>query len=139
MPNNDVFVASLEKASLQIIQEQAQRTRKACLVIEIAAKKNVPVDMGILRASISSDISVDAISITGRIFRNLDYAPYVHQGTGIYAKDGNGRLIPWRYCVRTGKYKGWHITQGQRPQPFLEDAKLQNISKIERVLVGNDF
>lgn len=109
------------------------------MVIEIAAKKNVPVDMGILRASISSDISVDAISITGRIFSNLDYAPYVHQGTGIYAKDGNGRLIPWRYCVRTGKYKGWHITQGQRPQPFLEDAKLQNISKIERVLVGNDF
>ena len=136
MPNNDAFIASIENATAKIIREQLQRTKIACLLIEAEAKKNVHADLGILRASITSDVTLDTISIVGSIFSNLDYAPYVHQGTGIYAKDGNGRLVPWRYCVKAGKYKGWHTTKGQKPQPFLEDAKMKNMSKIERMLAG---
>lgn len=136
MVRNDEFVRSLESATLQIIQEQIQRTQKACLLVEAEAKKNVSVDMGQLRASITSDVSFDDISIVGRIFSSLDYAPYAHEGTGIYAKDGKGRMTPWVYHVKAGKYKGWHWTEGQRPQPFLEDAKTKNRSKIERVLAG---
>lgn len=134
MANNDAFIASIEHATVQIVREQVQRTKLACLIVEAAAKKNVHNDLGILRASITSEVSLDSVSIVGSIFSNLDYAPYVHQGTGIYAKDGNGRMTPWIYCAKAGKYKGWHTTQGQKPQPFLEDAKLKNKSKIERML-----
>lgn len=136
MPNNDAFIASIEQATTQIIQERVQCMGKACLLVEREAKKNAPADMGILRAAITHDVTFDSLSITGRILCNLDYAPFVHQGTGIYAKDGNGRMTPWSYCVKAGKYKGWHTTQGQKPQPFLEDAKLKNLSKIERILAG---
>lgn len=136
MPSNDDFMASIDNATLQIVQEQVQRTKKACLLVEREAKKNVSVDLGLLKASITSDVSFDSLLIIGRVFSNLDYAPYVHEGTGIYAKDGNGRMTPWTYCVRAGKYKGWHTTSGQMPQPFLEDAKTQNIKKIERTLAG---
>ncbi|MDM0720058.1 HK97 gp10 family phage protein, partial [Clostridium perfringens] len=65
--------------------------------------------------------------VIGRVGNTMEYAPYVHQGTGIYAKDGNGRKTPWKYKVESGKYKGWHITKGQRPQPFLEKAKIDSI------------
>ena len=84
----------------------------------------------------TSDVTFDSVSIVGKIFSNLDYAPYVEKGTGIYAKDGNGRLVPWVYCVKAGKYKGWHYTEGQRPHPFLEPARDSSKSKVERMLAG---
>lgn len=136
MTNNSEFVASLDNATSKIIQDTIKNVKLAVLVIEAEAKRNVPYDLGVLRASITSDVTFDSVSIVGSIFSNLDYAPYVHQGTGIYAKDGNGRMTPWVYCAKAGKYKGWHTTQGQKPQPFLEDAKLKNKNKIERMLAG---
>ena len=112
----------------------SQRMDKACLVVESQAKQNCPVDIGILRASITSETEVTASEIVGRVGTNEEYGPYVHNGTGIYAKDGNGRKTPWGYTVRAGKYKGFHWTQGQRPQPFLENAKLEKKSTVERIL-----
>ena len=35
-----------------------------------------------------------------------------------------------------GKYKGYHITRGQRPQPFLENAKISNREQIELIIRG---
>ena len=136
MPNNDAFIASIEQATTQIIQERVQCMEKACLLVVREAKKNAPVDMGTLRAAITHDVAFDSLSITGRILCNLDYAPFVHQGTGIYAKDGTGRMTPWSYCVKAGNDEEWYTTRGQKPQPFLEDAKLNNLSKIERILAG---
>lgn len=136
MVDNSEFTQSLEKATKRIIQDTIKNMKRACLVVETAAKKKVPVDMGLLRASITSDVTFDSVSIVGKIFSNLDYAPYVEKGTGIYAKDGNGRLVPWVYCVKAGKYKGWHFTEGQRPQPFLEPARDSSKSKVERMLAG---
>ena len=114
--------------------DMSQKMDKACLVVESQAKQNCPVDIGILRASITSETEVTASEIVGRIGSNEEYAPYVHNGTGIYAKDGNGRKTPWGYTVRAGKHKGFHWTQGQRPQPFLENAKLEKKSAVERIL-----
>ena len=45
---------------------------------------------GTLRNSITSTYD----DKEGRIGTNLDYAPYVHQGTGIYAVNGDGRQEP---------------------------------------------
>ncbi|MDM8312905.1 HK97 gp10 family phage protein [Clostridium cadaveris] len=134
--DNSEFVKSMENATLRMIQEAAENMKKACLVVERDAKKNCPVDQGILRASMQYDVSVTTAEIVGTVSNGSEYAPYVHQGTGIYAKDGNGRKTPWKYEVKKGKYKGWHITKGQKPQPFLDKAKLDNKNKILKILAG---
>ena len=80
------------------------------------------------------DVNIVFGQIIGRVGNTLEYAPYVHQGTGIYAKDDDGRKTPWKYKVEAGKYKGWHTTKGQKPQPFLEKSKVDNIAKIQNIL-----
>lgn len=134
MPDNDEFIRSMENATLKMVMNMSRKMDKACLVVESQAKQNCPVDIGILRASITSETEVTASEIIGRVGTNEEYGPYVHNGTGIYAKDGNGRKTPWGYTVRAGKHKGFHWTQGQRPQPFLENAKLEKKSAVERIL-----
>ena len=134
MPDNDEFIRSMENATLKMVMDMSRKMDKACLVVESQAKQNCPVDIGILRASITSETEVTASEIVGRVGTNEEYGPYVHNGTGICAKDGNGRKTPWGYTVRAGKHKGFHWTQGQRPQPFLENAKLEKKSAVERIL-----
>lgn len=136
MPDNSQFKSSMKRAALGVIADLDHNMQKACLIVEEDAKKNCPVDMGVLRASITSEVTVTVDKITGIIGSNLEYAPYVHNGTGIYAKDGNGRKTPWGYTVKAGKYKGFHWTHGQKPQPFLENAKFKNMRQIERILGG---
>ena len=122
---------------MQIVRNTAKKMDRACLIVERQAKQDCPVDEGILRASITHEVSFDANEIVGRIGSNLEYAPYVHNGTGIYAVDGNGRKTPWTYVVKSGKYKGGHITVGQRPRQFLLYAQLFNKDKILRALGGD--
>ena len=106
--------------------------------------------------------SLDVVEITNEsvgVGTNKEYAVYVHEGTGLYAKDGVETARPrgsyWIYIeTPNGGYgaykrqnpgqsktyatlaeakKAWfylheilgldaHITQGQRPRPFLNQA-----------------
>lgn len=134
--DNQAFTKSLQLATAKIIANTAKNLEKACFLIEGEAKRECPIDMGQLRSSMFSKVGFDAFFITGTIGNNLEYAPYVHQGTGIYSIDGNGRKTPWRYKAEKGKYKGWHFTVGQKPQPFLENAKIKNKDKVLVILVG---
>lgn len=134
MSDNSEFIKSIENATVKIIMQEREKMKKACLVVETQAKQDCPVDMGILRASITSEVEVTGGEIVGRIGSNEEYAPYVHNGTGIYAVNGDGRKTPWTYVVKSGKYKGGHFTVGQKPQPFLEYAKLFNMDRILKIL-----
>ena len=164
MGEQDDFVRTLEKATLKIIEEMARNMELACLVIERDAKENCPVSEqgGHFRASITHDVTYNASQIIGSVFSNIDYAPYVEKGTGVYAKDGDGRKTPWVYVKgkHSGKVKGatktytWekalqtmailqkkgidaHATRGQKPHPFLEPARDANKDKVTRILAGN--
>lgn len=134
--DNQAFVKSLEQATLTQIKSVLKNMDTACILLESEAKKECPVDQGILRASITHSAKLEDTSIVGTVGSPLEIAPFVHQGTGLYAVDGKGRKTPWKYKVVAGKYKGWHTTSGQKPQPFLEDAKTKAKSKIEKVLGG---
>ena len=136
MADNSEFIRSMENATAQMVLDMEKKVEKACLLVENQAKQDCPVDQGFLRASITSETEVTVDAITGRIGSNLEYAPYVHNGTGIYAVNGDGRKTPWFYNVKVGKYKGGHLTVGQRPQPFLAYASLFNRDKIEKILGG---
>ena len=59
--------------------------------------------------------------VVGRVGTNLEYAPYLHEGTGIYARAGNGRKeVPWVYYdEKTDKF---YSTKGIKPCPFLQEA-----------------
>lgn len=132
--SNEQFRESCERAKRRVENQILRNVTKACLLIERDSKKNCPVDQGPLRAAMTHDVNLVFGQITGRVGNTLEYAPYVHQGTGIYAKDGDGRKTPWKYKAEGGQYAGWHITKGQKPQPFLEKAKVDNIAKIQNIL-----
>lgn len=136
MADNTEFIRSMENATAQMVLDMEKKMQKACLVVENQAKQNCPVDQGFLRASITSETEVTSEEIVGRVGSNLEYAPYVHNGTGIYAVAGDGRKTPWVYAVKAGKHKGFHWTRGQKANPFLEDAKLAKKSAVEKILGG---
>lgn len=94
---------------------------QACLRIEADAKENCPANTGNLRQSITHQIESSPNKIQGMIGSNLEYAPYVHQGTGIYALEGNGRKnVPWTYYdVSAGEFRS---TKGIEATPFLQQA-----------------
>ena len=155
MADQQEFVRSLEQATYEMIKGLAVNMENTCLVVERDAKKNVPVDNGVLKASITHDVKTTSDMIVGKVFSNLDYAPYVEKGTGIYAEEGNGRMTPWYVLEEAlqgghklptfqGKVtpvygksgKKYYKTDGMKPQPFLEPARDKNKNKITRILAG---
>lgn len=89
------------------------------LVGEGFAKKLCPVDTGNLRNSITH--AVDPQERAVYIGTNNEYGPYVELGTGKYY-DG-GRKTPWVYEDAKGNF---HMTHGQRAQPYLKPAVAEN-------------
>ena len=107
---------------------------KACVIVEAKAKSKCPAHTGELRNSITSEV----LNGEGRVGTNLEYAPYIHQGTGIYAVNGDGRKTPWGWYDPTGDYTadgepGIVFTYGQQPNPFLEDAFNESKAEIDKI------
>lgn len=100
---------------------------KVCLIVENSAKTKAPVDSGNLRNSITHEV----IGNEGIVGTNVEYAPYVEFGTGLFSSQGDGRKdVPWRYQSADGT---WHTTSGQNPQPYLQPALLENKKNIEKI------
>lgn len=118
------LIKKLNKLSNTSVRDSLE---KSCLLVETDAKKLCPVDDGQLRQSITSELINNN---NGAVGTNVEYAPYVHQGTGIYAVNGDGRKDRWSYQDAEGK---WHSTIGQKPQPFLERALDNNRDKINKI------
>lgn len=112
----------------------ADRMENACLKVFSDAKKNCPVDDGLLRASISHEVETNGNEVVGYVGSNLDYSVFVHQGTGLYSKSGNGRKsVPWTYRTADGKF---YKTKGQKANPFLMKAIDSNRQEILEYLKG---
>ena len=60
---------------------------KACFIVENTAKALVPVDTGNLRNSITHEVYGNE----GVVGTNVEYAPYVEFGTGLFSSQGDGR------------------------------------------------
>ena len=101
---------------------------RACAKVERSAKEKAPKGNGSLRRSITSRVTNNE----GIVFTNLEYAPYVEFGTGLFAEGGNGRKdVPWHYQDDKGE---WHTTSGMKPHPYLRPALLENREEILRIL-----
>lgn len=103
---------------------------KAAFLVENEAKKKCPVGTGELRNSITSEVEGNQ-AVVGS---NLEYAPYVEFGTGIFSSLGNGRQTPWTYYDQ--KTEQFYTTQGQEPQPYLIPALDENKEKIKEYFVN---
>lgn len=105
---------------------------RACALVERSAKQKAPKGVGELRRSITSKVETTGSDVKGIVYTPLEYAPYVEYGTGLFAKDGNGRKdVPWHYKDDKGE---WHSTSGQKPQPFMSPALNENREEIKRLL-----
>ena len=104
-------------------QKLNQILSQACLIVENQARRDAPVDNGVLRNSIRSEVE----GKQGVVGTNIEYAPYVEFGTGLFAVNGDGRQTPWSYQDENGE---WHTTIGQHPQPFLGPALEMNRETI---------
>lgn len=131
MAKNDISI-NLDKLINNKLENRILKTLEAaCQLVENKAKENCPVDDGTLRASITHTIKKEGKKYEGIIGTNVDYAPYVHEGTGLYAVGGKGRQTPWTYKDAKGDY---HTTKGQKPQPFLKNAIEDYKESIKKII-----
>jgi hypothetical protein len=140
MANNISFDASEVLGNLDTFKQQqlpqniTDGLEKATMYIEAESKKRCPAGDGILRASITHYVDTGGTTATGYVGSNVEYAPYVHQGTGIYALEGKGRQdVPWSYQDIKGE---WHTTKGMKPTPFMQEAIDANLGLLTSFFKG---
>jgi len=106
--------------------------------VQNEAKRRCPVDEGRLRASITNTVTVAGSQIIVRVGTVVEYALYVHNGTGIYGPSGKPitplrqfsarpvtrapRRAALRWPSKGGGFVFRHQVNGARPNPFLTDA-----------------
>lgn len=100
------------------------------------SREIAPIDIGIMREN--SGYYTKELEESGEIISYVGfmefYAVYVHQGTGLFALNGDGRQTPWWWKGTTEKWEGWHRTTGQRPKQFLWDTYIDYIEHIPILL-----
>lgn len=103
---------------------------QSALLVENEAKKKAPVGSGELRRSINHTVEDNSASVGS----NLEYAPYVEFGTGLFSSKGDGRKdVPWHYQDAKGE---WHTTSGMMPQPYLYPALEESKDDIARIFIN---
>lgn len=126
----NIEITDNSRLVIEELQVAAARALEKCgLAAEGYAKTLCPVDTGNLRNSITH--VVDTSELLCRIGSNSEYAPYVELGTGIYYP--GGRQTPWSYQDAHGR---WHLTNGQRAQPYLKPAVADHVQQYEGIIRG---
>lgn len=134
----------------QAIDELKKRMQKgvldAGLRVERTAKELVPKDTNALAYSIQFDMDESgseglAKGHVGVGGGTVNYAIWVHEGTGIHSRAGMGRKeVPWGYIDEKATAKTpdgdpviiW--TDGNEPQPFLEDAYKEEQDNVRKII-----
>lgn len=105
------------------------------------AMRRCPVDEGRLRASLDLAVEAHATTVTARVGSDLDYAIYVHEGTGLYGPKRaliypvSAKVMTWiprtaGQGAKSGKRKTAkdttrvfaRYTRGMKGRPFLVEA-----------------
>lgn len=134
-------INALDEIKKKIQQSMLSKMEKALGAIELDAKRNCSVDNGALRAGITHKKEITENEIIGTIGVGgpaSEYSVYVHQGTGLYAINGDGRQeVPWVYRdPLTGKF---YSTKGIKPNPFMQKAIDSNRSNIDKIFGESDL
>lgn len=127
------LAAALMGVSREMHDEMRQAMQEACIEVEGKAKEKCPKDTNALRQSIGYKVEDEQAGATvrGYVGSDNEHAVYVHEGTGIHSRSGNGRKdVPWTYRDEKGQF---HKTDGIEPTPFLEDARAECAPRISEI------
>lgn len=92
------------------------------------AKLLAPVNDGYLRNSIQADIEQEGDLIIGRVYTNLEYAPYVEFGTGPVGMSSDKGDIPFKVLNKLAyKQNGWWIHESQIDKEVAEKYRFFKI------------
>lgn len=130
------FSDAINQFRTQVEKDATNNLVNAVSYILEEAKPNTPIDLGTLRENSDYYVKREGNTLKGFVGFMEFYAIYVHQGTGIFALNGDGRQTPWHWFGTTEKWAGWHMTRGQRPKRFLYDAVINNLDAIQEKLGG---
>lgn len=136
--NIDRVISRLNKiAEMDLKDKMVQATK----VVHAQAKALAPVDTGNLAGSIRMEVKKNGGNMEGRVFTNVQYAPYVEFGTGskgsgTYPYDIKGlslsyRDTPWVFTPDGGET--FYRTKGQVAQPYMYPALKQNEKYIKNL------
>lgn len=118
------FVYKLHDNAADVLKATAEQKLRALEAVGIQAEGDVKdeitdldaVDTGRLRGSIAHQVDVDSVEIG----TNVDYAVYVHEGTGKYAIGGGTPKERWVYRdPLTGEFR---MGFPQKPRRFIKNA-----------------
>ena len=114
------------------VEEAIVRALEICAgKAETYAKTNLTrqkaVDTGALRNSVNH--KVDKAKLVAYVGTNIEYAPYIEFGTGIYYV--GGRRTSWTYKDSDGQ---WHMTNGMRARPFLKPAVADHQEEYKNII-----
>jgi HK97 gp10 family phage protein len=113
----DELIEKLGKLSPEIAKEVANEVNASALAIQSKARRDVPVDNGILRNSIQLKEINKGDKIIYTVGSALKYAPYVEFGTGGLVN------VPAGYEDFAIQFKGKGIRKiNLRPRPYLIPA-----------------
>ena len=132
--NTDEFISSIHSAIKYQVETIEQNTNKVAEKILEESKDRTPVDIGTLRDNSDFEVKKEDYELVAWIGYFEFYGVYVHQGTGIFALNGDGRKTKWNWFGTTEKWAGWHTTHGQKPKQFLWDTLTDYIDKIPLLL-----
>lgn len=121
--------------------ELRDTVNKATELVHGQAKALAPVDTGGLAGSIHMQVKDTGKELQGRVYTNLEYAPYVEFGTGV---TGNGTYpheiegLNLEYKNKGWAYydedKGeWIYTRGQKAQPYMYPSLNMHKKTIKRM------
>lgn len=136
--NIDRLMSKLNKIGDMELRE---KMTEATVLVHGQAKSLAPVDTGNLAGSIHMEVKGKKSDLEGRVYTNVQYAPYVEFGTGV---KGNGS---YPYDIKglnlTYKDKGWSFwdekkekyiyTKGQVAQPYMYPALKNNEEYIKKL------
>lgn len=126
----DVTFTDNSEEIRELLRSAAQRAMEKCgLTAEGYAVKLAPFDTGTLKNSISHKVAEESGEFVCYIGTNNEYAAYVELGTGKYYP--GGRKEPWVYQDAKGN---WHMTHGQRAQPYLKPAVADHVRQYKSII-----
>lgn len=118
------FVYKLNNNAADVLKATAEQKQRALEAVGIQAEGDVKdeitdldaVDTGRLRRSIAHQVDGDSVEVG----TNVDYAVYVHEGTGKYAIGGG---TPKERLVHRDPLTGeFRMGYPQRPRRFIKNA-----------------
>lgn len=116
----------LQSVPAKCLKEIANGVNQAAAVVEAGAKRNCPVDTGLLRESIHTrPAAVKGSDVEASVYTGIEYAPYVEFGTGSRGGYPYDTKLPLSYK------KGW---PGQAAQPFLGKSLNENKATVQKII-----